>query len=124
MTLQLDVGEPVGGCKLVSVAGDVDPEAVPEFEQAIRRLLRDRPEAIIVDVTQTDHMCAAGLDVLLACAANLNVMGSTMVLVGARPAMSMLAQWVGLFDLGRSAATVSEAVRKLFGTQPVHCSAV
>jgi anti-anti-sigma factor len=119
MELRLHVGEPVKGCKLVRVTGEVDLDNVGEFERAIRQCLRERPDAILVDLSKADYVSGAGLDVLLACAANLGVMGSRLTLVGPQPAVCMALDLVGLFDLASVAATVSEAVRSLFGTQAV-----
>ena len=120
MELRIQVGEPVKGCKLVRIAGEVDLDNVGEFERVIRESLRERPEAILVDLSRADYVSGAGLNVLLACAANLSVMGSRLALVGPQPAVCMALDLVGLFDLASVAATVSEAVRALFGTQAVN----
>lgn len=53
-------------CDLVSVIGRVDASTAPQLEAALKKITREGRFRIVVDLSETEYMSAAGFRVLVA----------------------------------------------------------
>ncbi|WP_246195483.1 STAS domain-containing protein [Halopolyspora algeriensis] len=51
---------------VLPVAGDVDMVTAPKFEEALTSTLNERPEKLVVELTEVDFFASAGLSALVA----------------------------------------------------------
>jgi len=75
-------------------------------------VIRQRVNAVVVDVAAAGHISARGLKMLLACAANQTLLNGSLIVVGARGAIRRTAKLVGLWGLACEASSVRSAIRK------------
>jgi anti-anti-sigma factor len=112
MALRLVLENPDKDTVLVRVRGVIDLATMPAWEDLIRRVIRRRTAAVIVEVSKVEHISARGLKMLLALAANQSVMKGCLIVVGAHSSMRNAARMVDLWDLASQATSVRAAVQK------------
>lgn len=50
---------------VVSVSGDIDLVTAPQLDAALTRVLRERPDVVVVDLVKVEFLASAGLTVLI-----------------------------------------------------------
>lgn len=112
MSLRLVVEEPDKHALVVRVRGGIDLATVDQWEDLMRRVIRRRTDAVVVDLAAAGHVSARGLKMLLACAANQSLLNGSLTVVGARGAVRRTAKLVGLWGVASEASSVRMALRK------------
>lgn len=55
-----------GSSTVLAVAGEVDLLTAPQLEEALTRVLNERPRSLVVDLSKVEFLGSAGLSVLVA----------------------------------------------------------
>lgn len=58
------VVERIGAVTVVTVAGEIDIATAPDLAEALRGVLEDEPEAVVIDLTAVPFLGSSGLAVL------------------------------------------------------------
>jgi anti-anti-sigma factor len=62
----IDLPSPVRGVAIVAVAGEIDMDTAPAFEEALAASVRDRSESgVVVDLCEVTFMDSSGLNALV-----------------------------------------------------------
>lgn len=67
--------------QILTLIGDLDYAECASFRVHIDRILRERPAAVIVDLSGLDYLDSSGLGLLLSLSKELSAVGSKLVLV-------------------------------------------
>ena len=86
----------LGLTAVIAVAGAVDMLTAPQLEAAIAESLTDKPAALIVDLTETDFLASAGLNVLAQAHETADRASIGFGVVADSPATSRPIQLIGL----------------------------
>ena len=100
-----------GETAVAAVAGEVDASNVAEIGDALRALVTNRSTELVVDLTPTEYLDSAGLNLLFALGDELRSRQLTLRLV--IPESTPIERMLGITGLDRvypSYATVAEAV--------------
>ena len=104
----------VGEVAVVAAAGVVDMLTVPQLEDALRTVTAQKPEALIVDLTEVEFLASAGMGVLVA-AHDAAKADTRFCLVADGPATSRHLKLVGIADIVPLYATLDDALAALRG---------
>ncbi|WP_084655325.1 STAS domain-containing protein [Nocardia altamirensis] len=58
----------VDATRILSITGEIDMASAPQFQAAVEQAAQDRPEVLVVDLSQVEFFGSAGLSVLLVAA--------------------------------------------------------
>ncbi len=122
MALRLILENPSKDIALIHVRGAIDLATLHAWEDTIRRVIRRRPAAVIVEVAKLEHISARGLKMLLALAANQSITNGGLIVVGARVPIRRAAKIVGLWDMACEATSIRSALQKGEGYRDVRNS--
>lgn len=70
------------GAKVVAIVGDVDMSTAPELRQVLQRMVSDRPDCMVVDLSQVPYIDSSGLATLVECYQGTQKFGGRMGLSG------------------------------------------
>jgi anti-anti-sigma factor len=59
--------EPHGKAVVLSVAGEIDLATAPQLGESIDAAMEQRPETLVVDLSDVDFLASAGMAVLIGC---------------------------------------------------------
>ena len=59
--------EPHGAAVVLNVAGEIDLATAPQLGDSINAAMEQRPETLVVDLSQVDFLASAGMAVLIGC---------------------------------------------------------
>ena len=59
--------EPHGTAVVLGVAGEIDLATAPQLGESIKAAMAERPETLVVDLTDVDFLASAGMAVLIGC---------------------------------------------------------
>jgi anti-sigma B factor antagonist len=65
-TLTVNVEKRQSGAVVLRVSGEIDLVTAPRLEESVTRVLAQRPEILVVDLTDVHFLASAGLSVLVA----------------------------------------------------------
>lgn len=99
---------------MVAAAGVVDMLTVPQLEDALRTVTAQKPEGLIVDLTEVEFLASAGMGVLVA-AHDAAKADTRFCLVADGPATSRPLKLVGIADIVPLYATLDDALNALRG---------
>ena len=63
--LRCDVSDPVPGCRVVRVVGDIDAHSAPSLQEKLLRDLEAAPRRLVLDLTDVNFLDSAGIRVLI-----------------------------------------------------------
>ncbi len=96
------------GVAVLAVSGEIDLATIPAFEAAIADALRQRPTALIVNLSAVDFLASAGLQALVA--AHERIDGEAgFAVVADGPATSRAIQLTGLAQILSLSSSLAEA---------------
>jgi anti-anti-sigma factor len=98
------------GYLVTALSGRIDSARAPALREQLLRLLRPAASQLVLDLTLVSDIDAAGLAVLVGTERRARLLGGSLRLAGARPAVSMAVHAAGLDWLLGSFATVQAAV--------------
>jgi anti-sigma B factor antagonist len=98
------------GYLVAALSGRLDSTRAPAVREQLLRLLRPAASQLILDLTLLSDIDAAGLAVLVGTERRARLLGGSLRLAAARPAVSMAVHAAGLDWLLRSFPTVQAAV--------------
>ncbi|MCV7302073.1 STAS domain-containing protein [Mycobacterium barrassiae] len=105
------------GVAVLAVSGEIDLATIPAFEAAIADALKQRPTALIVDVSAVDFLASAGLQALVA--THESVRGEAgFAVVADGPATSRPIELTGLDQILSLHASVDDAKAAVTGSGP------
>jgi anti-sigma B factor antagonist len=102
----------VGEVAIVTVSGVIDALTAPQFEEALRAAVANKPEGLIVDLTAVDFLASAGMGVLVAAHDEADD-GTRFGVVADGPATSRPLKLVGIADIVPLYATLDDALAAL-----------
>jgi anti-sigma B factor antagonist len=98
------------GYLVAALSGRLDSARAPAVREQLLRLLRPAASRLVLDLTLVSDIDAAGLAVLVGTERRARLLGGSLRLAAARPAVSMAVHAAGLDWLLRSFPTVQAAV--------------
>jgi anti-anti-sigma factor len=98
------------GYLVTALSGRLDSARAPAVREQLLRLLRPAASRLVLDLTSVTDIDAAGLAVLVGTERRARLLGGSLRLAAARPAVSMAVHAAGLDWLLCSFATVQAAV--------------
>jgi anti-anti-sigma factor len=98
------------GYLVAALSGRLDSARAPAVREQLLRLLRPAASQLVLDLTLVNHIDAAGLAVLVGTERRARLLGGSLRLAAARPAVSMAVHAAGLDWLFGSFPTVQAAV--------------
>lgn len=98
------------GYIVAALSGRLDSARAPAVREQLLRLLRPAASQLVLDLTALSDIDAAGLAVLVGTERRARLLGGSLRLAAARPAVSMAVHAAGLDWLLGSFATVQAAV--------------
>ena len=98
------------GYLVAALSGRLDSARAPAVREQLLRLLRPAASRLVLDLTLVSDIDAAGLAVLVGTQRRARLLGGSLRLAAARPAVSMAVHAAGLDWLLRSFPTVQAAV--------------
>jgi anti-sigma B factor antagonist len=104
----------VGEVAVVAAVGVVDMLTAPQLEDALRTAVANKPEGLVVDLTEVEFLASAGMGVLVA-AHDAKDEGTRFCVVADGPATSRPLKLVGIADIVPLYATLDEALAALGG---------
>jgi len=104
----------VGEVAVVAAVGVVDMLTAPQLEDALRTAVANKPEGLVVDLTDVEFLASAGMGVLVA-AHDAKDEGTRFCVVADGPATSRPLKLVGIADIVPLYATLDEALAALGG---------
>ncbi len=104
----------VGEVAVVAAVGVVDMLTAPQLEDALRMAVANKPEGLVVDLTDVEFLASAGMGVLVA-AHDAKDEGTRFCVVADGPATSRPLKLVGIADIVPLYATLDEALAALGG---------
>jgi anti-sigma B factor antagonist len=102
----------IGAVAVVSVSGAIDMLTAPQLAQHIGFTLRERPKAVVVDLTDVDFLASAGMQVLVAAHGDAGSQ-TRLVVVADGPATSRPLKVTGITDFIDLYPTLDEALEKV-----------
>jgi anti-sigma B factor antagonist len=99
------------GYLVAALSGRLDSTRAPAVREQLLRLLRPAASKLVLDLTLVSDIDAAGLAVLVGTERRARLLGGSLRLAAARPAVSMAVHAAGLDWLLGSFPTVQAAVR-------------
>jgi anti-sigma B factor antagonist len=99
------------GYLVAALSGRLDSERAPAVREQLLRLLRPAASRLVLDLTLVSDIDAAGLAVLVGTERRARLLGGSLRLAAARPAVSAAVHAAGLDWLLRSFPTVQAAVQ-------------
>jgi anti-anti-sigma factor len=106
------------GYLVAALSGRLDSARAPAVREQLLRLLRPAASQLVLDLTLVSDIDAAGLAVLVGTERRARLLGGSLRLAAARPAVSMAVKTSGLDWLLASFPTVAAAV-----SSPAHARA-
>ena len=105
------------GVAVLAVSGEIDLATIPAFEAAIAEALKQRPTALIVDLSAVDFLASAGLQALVA--THENVSGEAgFAVVADGPATSRPIELTGLDQILSLHASLDDAKAAVKASRP------
>jgi anti-sigma B factor antagonist len=101
----------VGEVAIVAVSGVIDAVTAPQFDEALRAAAANKPEGLVVDLTEVEFLASAGMGVLVA--AHDEADGTRFSVVADGPATSRPLKLVGIADIVPLYATLDDALAAL-----------
>jgi anti-anti-sigma factor len=101
------------GYVVTALSGRLDSARAPAVREQLLRLLRPAASQLVLDLTLVSDIDAAGLAVLVGTERRARLLGGSLRLASARPAVSMAVHAAGLDWLLGSFPTVQAAVSSL-----------
>ena len=98
------------GYLVAALSGRLDSARAPAVREQLLRLLRPAASRLVLDLTLVSDIDAAGLAVLVGTQRRARLLGGSLRLAAARPAVSMAVHAAGLDWLLRSFPTVQAAL--------------
>ncbi len=102
----------IGAVAVVSAAGAIDMLTAPQFAEQIGATLRERPKAVVVDLTEVDFLASAGMQVLVAAHGDAGSQ-TRLVVVADGPATSRPLRITGITDFIDLYPSLDEALEKV-----------
>jgi anti-anti-sigma factor len=97
-------------CQIAALTGRLDSARAPALREQLLRLLRPAASQLVLDLTLVSDIDAAGLAVLVGTERRARLLGGSLRLAAARPAVSMAVHAAGLDWLLGGFPTVQAAV--------------
>jgi anti-sigma B factor antagonist len=94
------------GAAIVAVVGEIDLYTAPRLQAEITRVLADRPDRVVIDMSGVEFCDSTGMNVLLSALKRLKERGGVLEVAAPRPAVRKILQVTGL----DSVFTVHEAL--------------
>jgi anti-sigma B factor antagonist len=104
-----DSGQP--GVPILDVRGEIDVATSPELQATLTRLLDDRPELLIVNLTGVTFIDSTGLGVLVGAVRDMRATGGDLRLVVTQPHIIKILELTGLDSVFEVSSNTSDAVR-------------
>jgi anti-sigma B factor antagonist len=104
----------VGEVAIVAVSGVIDAVTAPQFDEALRAAVANKPEGLVVDLTAVEFLASAGMGVLVAAHDEADD-GTRFSVVADGPATSRPLKLVGIADIVPLYATLDDALAALRG---------
>jgi anti-sigma B factor antagonist len=104
----------VGEVAIVAATGVIDALTAPQFEEALRAAVANKPEGLVVDLTGVDFLASAGMGVLVA-AHDAADEGTRFCVVADGPATARPLKLVGIADIVPLHTTLDDALEALRG---------
>jgi anti-sigma B factor antagonist len=99
---------------IVAVSGVIDALTAPQFEEALRAAVANKPEGLVVDLAGVDFLASAGMGVLVA-AHDAADDDTRFCVVADGPATARPLKLVGIADIVPLYATLDDALEALRG---------
>jgi anti-anti-sigma factor len=98
------------GYLVAVLSGGLDATCVPSVREHLLRLLRPAASRLVLDLSMVTHIDPSGLAVLIGTERRARLLGGSLRLAAARPAVSMAVRGAGLDRLLEIFPTVQSAV--------------
>jgi anti-sigma B factor antagonist len=98
------------GYLVAALSGRLDSARAPAVREQLLRMLRPSASQLVLDLSQVSHVDVAGLAVLVGTERRARLLGGSLRLAAARPAVSMAVHAAGLDWLLGGFPTVQAAV--------------
>jgi anti-anti-sigma factor len=102
----------VGEVAIVAVSGVIDAVTAPQFDEALRAAVANKPEGLVVDLTAVEFLASAGMGVLVAAHDEADD-DTRFSVVADGPATSRPLKLVGIADIVPLFATLDDALAAL-----------
>jgi anti-sigma B factor antagonist len=103
-----DSGQP--GVRVLGVRGEIDVATSPEMRSHLVEMLADRPELVIVDLTDVTFIDSTGLGVLVEAVTGARAGGGDLRLVVTQPKIIKLIELTGLDQVFSVVSSANQAV--------------
>jgi anti-anti-sigma factor len=98
------------GYLITVLTGGLDAARVPAVREQLLRLLRPAASRLVLDLSLVSHIDAGGLAILIGTERRARLLGGSLRLAAARPAVSMAVRAAGLDRLLEIFPTVQSAI--------------
>lgn len=98
------------GVAIVHLQGDISAESIDRMRQGIAQGLAQKPQRLVLDLTQTTFLSSPGLAVMVQAMQLSQRAGATMVLAGANERVRGLFEISRLTDVFKMIPTVEQAI--------------
>ena len=99
------------GVPVLDVRGEIDVATSPQFQELLTELISQRPEFLIVNLTDVSFIDSTGLGVLVGAVRDVRAAGGDLRLVATQPQIIKLFELTGLNEVFEVLSTTSDAVR-------------
>ncbi len=100
---------PSEGYLLMKVTGEVDASSSIELDEAIKKVIEEEPQNLVVDCTDLDYISSAGLGVFMSYIEEFRKHEASLVIFGLNPKVKNVFEILGLDQLLKICATEDEA---------------
>jgi anti-sigma B factor antagonist len=100
---------PSDGYLLMKVTGEVDASSSIELDEAIKKVIEEEPQNLVVDCTNLDYISSAGLGVFMSYIEEFRKHEARLVIFGLNPKVKNVFEILGLDQLLKICATEEEA---------------
>ncbi|MGW2256135.1 STAS domain-containing protein [Kitasatospora sp. NPDC001660] len=98
--------------------GEIDQDQRPRLENALARIIRDRPPRLVVDLAGVDFCDSTGLNILLQTRQDAALAGTSLVLAALSPQIRRLLEITGTDDVFTIRDSVHAALHDGHRRQP------
>ena len=99
------------GIQVLILDGRLDSEAAVELKQRVKKMVRNGPASLVLDMTAVSYVDSAGLGVLVACLRTVTAKEGDLKLSGLSPQLKSVFELTRLHGLFEIYPTSAEAVR-------------
>ena len=98
----------VNGAKVMAINGKIDTLTSPTLQESIMAEIANKPQKLILDLTEVNYISSAGLRVLLIAQKSLKPNGGEVILIGANESLKNIFNISGFTPLFNFADSLTQ----------------